>query len=333
MAANGILRAARSPDGRIYTSHPDGDKPALAPLNFVEYVGFIHSLFRHTGAIGQGPATDFTQTGNWLGWFAGQSGTQGFGATFFGQIDGHNSDWASRPGPPTVAQDTHTFDTTPAWPSGTFAEQDFTHCFITPPNFVQTTEPASNYSSQFATLINNVLSEEPNITFVNYIAWAEPGLSGPVVDAANLTPTELTAYIAYHAYNSGSQSVGAYLNWHIQLQDEIIEAVPGVSLLSIPVGVIIFEAMRDESYMSTVTWQNLTVDGAPHGSDTMYFLAGLICYIALYRQLPTITASSPWPATSAVVSQVRDNIVPLMAFIQSRLSFYNESAQNVRVYP
>lgn len=183
-----------------------------------------------------------------------------------------------------------------------FAQADISSVMITPANFIQDQAPGANYSGDVrspvdATLdvINDVQAAQPGAQIYIYEGWADmAGFVGNV-------PSSPAALGAYHAYNTGE-----YHNWFTSYVDQINGADPDAQATLIPVASVLSELMT--TVLSDVSPQALYVDTAPHGTETLYFLASMVTYSAVFGEAP--------PADFVVP----DNIDPAVAALYPELA-------------
>ena len=71
-----------------------------------------------------------------------------------------------------------------------------------------------------------------------------------------------------------------------------------------------------------MSYTDLYVDDAPHGTRTTYFLAATVCYRALFLESPDVAYMTPG---DMIVDAVRENFGDIVAFVDERLAFYNLS--------
>ena len=277
-----------------------------------------HSLFTYTGGD-TAPVSDYTTTGNWLGLLAEASGFNSSGAGHFGQITTLNNDWSVNPSRFDEAQITYPENTYPAWPTGqSMGDQIFEDHYFMASNFEQNSVSENTYATRAIELFGNVLPNMPNAVNRMYVHWPEPALAGSFVDDANLTRSEWTTYNDY--------TRGAYLTWHANWYDEIIALDNTLDIKMIPVGAIVADLVENESYMATVEYSDLNGDTSPHGTESMYFLASLVCYRAVHQINPEVEFFS-FPVGSIVISQITDNLESIVTYIEQRLNFYNQTLE------
>ena len=289
-----------------------GGEDSAEGLNEISYFVFGHSLYTWDAQLEPG-STAQSSTGYWLGALSQDNGKQSGGVGQFGQLSYHAL--------PPIDNYRYSTDSFDPWPDGvgSFSAQNFSHVIMMPSNFEQTSRTPSDYLGDASRIANFVSSNSPDSELIIYEHWPEPPLSGRVADGANLTRSEWATYNAY--------TVGGYHDWFVEWQDLIAAAYPGLTVRMIPVGPIIAELFTSQSYLSDIEFGDLYADDAPHGSRTIYFLASLITYRAMYLENPDAGYTPP---SGMVESAVVNNLPAIIDYIDSRLSVYN--ANGVRVY-
>ena len=336
MATGTTFRILPSGDGRYYGAYPDGDAPT--GITAMQAYVFGHSLFTYTGGD-TAPATDYTRTGTWMGSFAAHNTLDFNGQGDFGQMTTLNGYWASRAaayagdgqprldassagGVPDSPQYNYPTNTTPDWSSGDWGSQSWTHVYTMPSNFEQNSVTPAAYNARIQEQLDNFVSLLTNPTVVYYMHWQEGGVQPvPPVDVTNMTSGEAQTYRDY--------TRGDYLTWFVGSQDLTIAANPTLNYVTVPVGPVWADLWENESYFQGLNSGVFFGDQSPHGTETMYFLAGLICYRAQYGVNFDPSGYVP-PVGSVVNSAVLNNLPAIVSYIEQRLNFYNSNG--VRVY-
>ena len=251
-------------------SQSSNDSGALAPVTEIHYYVFGHSLFMWNTQTEPGSEAE-SATGYWLGALAQASGVESAGTGQWGQLDYHRI--------PAEAQWTLETNTFTPWPSGSFADQDFSHVIVMPSNFEQTHLSPSDYMAQTERVIDYILSEEPNTTITLYEHWPKPADAGPIVDQTDLTDAEWSTTKDY--------TLGNYHNWFVEWQNLIVARYPNANIRMIPIGPVIAQLLNNSPYLANIDYQDLYVDDAPHGSRTKYLLAAMVTYRALHQSNPS----------------------------------------------
>lgn len=269
-----------------------------------------HSLFTHDG-VG---ADTYTRAGEWLGLIAAEDGTQFAGGGEFGQIEGANGQndlWSS--GAPTSSALAFSNDTYVAWPSGTWADQDWSHIIIMPSNF-QYLEDATLRTPGFTTFIDYVRAEIYFSDFVMHMHWHEPGV-------VSMTTQEFQTYKDFVR--------SEYMTWYQTLVRDIQEQRPNVLLRVAPVGPVVFDCVDNLAFLSGVTFSDLFMDDAGHGTQTMYFLTALVFYRVMYGTNPDLTNFTFPAGATQILQSVRDNLPSIVGYVQTRLDHYHNNVIEV----
>ena len=95
----------------------------------------------------------------------------------------------------------------------------------------------------------------------------------------------------------------------------LAEARPDADIRIIPVGPIIAKLLSSPPF-DQIPATELFVDGAPHGTPTTYFLAGLVSYMVMYGEKPPADFDIP----SDVNSIVAENYQLIVDFIWEEVS-------------
>ncbi|MEO9485115.1 MAG: hypothetical protein ABJG47_16765 [Ekhidna sp.] len=232
---------------------------------------FGHSLIVHDPPLIPTPS-DETSVPHWMASLANHANFDFAVAGQYGFLQQHDD-------LPPIAQ--WGFDIAePAWDSDneSFADADFNTVLLTPANFIQYQPSDENYfngdvSPVGATLTIHdwVKEQEPEITFYVYENWPDmaPFIGG------QFPPTE-EELAAYH-----ENTQGEFHEWWIDYHDHLVTARPEDDIRMIPVGPIIGKILT-ETELASIPFAELYEDDAPHGRPTIYFLAGLITYMAMY---------------------------------------------------
>lgn len=169
----------------------------------------------------------------------------------------------------------------PAWDGRveTWAEADIDSAMIAVSNFIQYQAPDADYAGDTRSpveatveIINDTHAVHPDIPIYIYEPWARLGdFSRSVADTTD------DEFQAYHDHN-----MGAYHDWFVEFMDQLEEATPDATTILIPVAPVLHELLSGP--LSDLTPSDLYTDTAPHGGETLYFLAGLISYTVVFEQ-------------------------------------------------
>lgn len=159
-----------------------------------------------------------------------------------------------------------------------FDEVSFNSVIITPGNFIQDLAPDDVYPGDTRSpldaavdTVRDTLQDQPDAQLYIYEGWADLGsMFGFPVSEGQLAE--------YHEYNAG-----AYHDWYVDFTDGINAAVPGADVQLIPVASVMAELFTDGP-LQGLSLDDLYVDSAPHGTETVYFLASMITYPATFGE-------------------------------------------------
>jgi hypothetical protein len=155
---------------------------------------------------------------------------------------------------------------------------------INPANFVQYQSPTAQYHSDnpdklspvSATLavFDWVANQGPEPKFYIYEGWSELAQFSPEL------PPSSQQLADYHAYN-----IGEYHDWYEAYRDAVQTQRPDMQVELIPVASIL-ATLFTETALTGIPVEDLYSDTAPHGTATLYFLAGAITYAGVFGELP-----------------------------------------------
>lgn len=216
-----------------------------------------------------------------------------------------------------------------------FSAAEINTIMLTAANFIQyqpahLAHPIDNSTSVLQsteTIFDWVDQEEDSVRFYIYANW-------PEMDLQNAFPPNLPQ--ASEILDFHNQTTGSFLDWWVEYQDSMLLSRPQFQVRLIPVGPIISKILRD-LLPGQIPFNELYEDSDPHGRASLYFLAGMITYMAIYEE--------EMPATympGTIVHQViRDSLLSIREFMWNELNafqnangesrvFYGESATSVK---
>ena len=197
---------------------------------------------------------------------------------------------------------------TPAWEPERvrFAAADLTAIMVNPANFIQYQWPDVPYDgenpngasplSTLLTLIDDKVGARPLLI---YEGWSE------MTEVAGRFPPKAKGLKAYHAYNTG-----AYHDWYVTLVEQLRAARPEADVRLVPVAQILSQILT-EAPLNAVPVTELYLDDAPHGTPTLYMLAAMAVYPALYGAAAPSLAELP----KSLHPLLRDNFAAVSARI------------------
>ncbi|MCK0149801.1 DUF4214 domain-containing protein [Marivita sp. S6314] len=273
---------------------PDPDPtPPVAPTDPVadvrEYI-FGNSLI--AWAVGD-PELSVT---HWTAQMAASAGSSYAAAMQTGMLSDHDD----LPARPHINMSTVTEALDPDGDQS-FADVGFTQITISASNFVQYQAPDEPYWGSSDTspaeaamrVINWASDRAPGATINIFETW--PEMEG---FAASFPPTE-AEFAAWQNY-----MLGDWHDWWVSLSETINRQRPDLDVRLISVGPQIAAMLDDPSLgLTGMTVQDLYQDDAPHGTPTLYFLASLVHYSAIYGSAPPSNFAVP----NTVHPAVRDN--------------------------
>ncbi|MEM8887887.1 MAG: T9SS type A sorting domain-containing protein [Bacteroidota bacterium] len=168
------------------------------------------------------------------------------------------------------------------------------------------------------TIFDWVDQEEDSVRFYIYANW-------PEMDLQNAFPPNLpqaSEILEFH-----NQTTGSFLDWWVDYQDRILLSRPQFQVRLIPVGPIISKILRDR-LPGQIPFDELYEDSDPHGRASLYFLAGMISYMAIYEEE---VPASYMPST-IVHPVIRDSLASIRAFMWRELNSFNQANGDSRVF-
>ena len=278
---------------------------------------FGHSLMYHT-------ATDYPNKNHlampyWVGQLAGANGQ-----TLLATGEFRTANYQLPP------QASWVFDgVDPGW-GGDFASSDYDTVVYTEQNFVQDVPPDTVYFDGSGDPIGSVLrvldyarTQEPGINFYIYQSWPDGEIIMPNYDppnGGNVMPTAQQVATYYE------MALGVDHAWWLELQDEVSAIRSNVKM--VPLGFILCRLLTEMPDLAAIPFEDLYEDNAPHGRPTIYFLAGMIQYAAMYQQRPPAGFAVP----AVINSAVDDNYDAIAAFIWDELNSFNFPDGSSRVW-
>lgn len=255
---------------------------------------FGHSLINHA------TDTDQTTVPYWMDAFAEVAGFRYAVSGQFGQLEKHVENL-----PPTASWPWRFDGVTQAWNHNnqSFAQADFDSVLITPANYIQTFSPTERFhqlpeSAVGFTLqiIDYAVAQEPGIDIFIYENW--PNMRWVIDD--NVFPATPAELQDYHEL-----TMGTFATWFDDYHAALVEARPRVNIETIPVGPIIAKLMTTTD-LSGMPITALYEDIAPHGTVTLYFLASIVTYTAMYGTTPPENFAVPSSVHPLVAANYRE---------------------------
>jgi len=213
-----------------------------------------------------------------------------------------------------------------AWDSDneSFSEANFSHILLTPGNFIQWQGPTENYpmentSPAAATIeiLNWCIQQEDSLKIHIYENW--PDMGGYL---SNGFPPTLDEWTNYNAYLNND-----FHNWFLEYHDILTESIDNTCVKMIPTGPIISHLLNISPY-NNIEITTLYEDDAPHGRPTIYFLASLISYMAMYEE----KAPSNFQVESIIDPIIADNYNSVVDIIWNELNNFRFENGESRVF-
>lgn len=270
---------------------------------------FGHSLINHALPITPIPS-DETTIAHWIHDIS-QAAGHGFAAGGqYGFLTSHddlppNANWG--------------YDNVPAvWEGDTqsFSEANINTILLTAANFIQgqpanqphpvdlSTTAVQSTQAIFDWVHENSL-QQSNVTFYIYENWPEMDLQS----AFPPTPPTQVEIDNFHQL-----TLNNFNDWWIDYDALIRASRPQYAIELIPVGPIISKLLTD-IIPNQIPFPELYEDSAPHGRATLYFLAAMITYMAIYNE----NIPSNYMPDTIVHPVIRNNLAQIRNFIWSQL--------------
>ncbi|MFK8007168.1 MAG: T9SS type A sorting domain-containing protein [Saprospiraceae bacterium] len=208
----------------------------------------------------------------------------------------------------------------------TFAEADLNNVLITAGNFMQwqapnleyPTDPGISPISATQTIVDWLETNEPGIKIYIYENWPD---MAPYIAGGSFPPSsaELTNYYNYLESD--------FHDWWLEYHDSILLSHPIENVRMIPVGPILSELLTN-TVLNTIPATELYEDNAPHGRATLYFLASMVTYMAIYEEQTPANYTVP----SIVHATVANNYSTIVSTIWNELLDFNLANGDSRVF-
>ncbi len=193
---------------------------------------------------------------------------------------------------------------------GAFGDAGYDAVLITPANFLQYQESDAAYPG------NNPSGTSPMDAILTVADWVEGHAPGTPLwiyegwpDMASVAgdyPPSARGMRRYHAY-----TLGAYGVWYDDLLSKLRAARPEQQVALIPVARALSELLEEGGLLQDVPAEALYVDDAPHGTPSLYFLAAMVSYSALYGAPPPADYLPPPEIDQAITAaypQIADHV-------------------------
>ncbi|MEM9259303.1 MAG: hypothetical protein AAGA62_06615, partial [Bacteroidota bacterium] len=215
------------------------------------------------------------------------------------------------------------------WESDTeaFSAADVNTILLTAGNFMQWQGPAEEYPGDpgitpinaTETIFNWVNQQEDNVDYFIYENW--PDMAPYLGSGMPPSPAEFANYNAY--------TLGDFHDWWLAYQDALLASLPELNPRMIPVGPTITKLLQDPTLsLDDIPLLELYEDDAPHGRASLYFLAALVTYPALFGE-PSPAGFVP---PIIVHPDIRAAYADINTFIWSELQAFTDAEGKSRVF-
>ena len=207
----------------------------------------------------------------------------------------------------------------------TYQEADLNNFMFTAFNYVQDLPPdevyytiGSSVLSASERLVDSVKLYQPTNNIFIYENWPD---MAAFTSESPFNPSA-AEYANYNAYTTGD-----FHDWWVDLHDLMMTSDPSYNIRMIPVGPVIAELMSTAPY-NAIAVNQLYEDNAPHGRETIYFLAGLATYMAIYGEKAPASYSIP----NTILSTVANNYTTIIDDFWDYFVAFNDADGNNRVF-
>ncbi len=275
---------------------------------------FGHSLIHHEFQVNPTPSQE-TSVPHWLHFLAEEANHEFAVSGQYGFLPQHAN-------LPPIAQ--WGFDFVEGiWDSDNvpFSEANFNNILITPGNFIQWQGPNENYPmdnisplSATNTIFDWCTNQEDSLVFYIYENW--PDMASYLNSGF---PPSASEWDNYNEYLNDD-----FHNWFLEYHDALIQNFPNSCIRMIPVGPSISKLLQ-QSPFDQIPIEDLYEDDAPHGRASIYFLASLTTYMAIYEE----KAPSSYQVDPIVHPIIADNYQTAVDFIWNEINnFENANGEN-----
>ncbi len=190
---------------------------------------------------------------------------------------------------------------------GSFGAAGFSHVMLTPANFIQYQAPDAAFGdgqggtplSASLEVIDWVREAAPEARIMLYQGWADMG------NIARSYPPSKRQFRRYNRFIKGD-----YHEWYLEWEAMLQTARPDADISLIPVATILADLFT-ETVLAGIAPEDLYSDTSPHGTATLYLLAAMVTYSAVFEAPPPAEFQPP----EAIHPLVRDNYADVAAHI------------------
>ncbi|MCA0995302.1 calcium-binding protein [Alloyangia pacifica] len=193
---------------------------------------------------------------------------------------------------------------------GSFGDAGYDAVLITPANFLQYQAADAPYPGNnpgntspldaILTVADWIEGHAPSTPLWVYEGWPD------MASVAGDYPPSARGLRKYHDFTLGTYGV-----WYDDLLDKLGAARPEQDLHLIPVARVIAGLLGDGGLLQDLPVEALYVDDAPHGTPSLYFLAAMVSYSALYSAPPPAAYVPPpeiAPEITAAYGQIAEQV-------------------------
>lgn len=292
----------------------------FAQLDTVRLFMFGHSLMDHRPPLIATPS-DETTIAHWMAILANAANNEFSATGQFGFLGSHAANL-----PPDSQWGYDSVQTSWNASATPLNQAKLDQVMFTPLNYVQWQAAnipysGSSFSPQSAgiAIMDYMTAQLPDSPRM-YIYENWPDMSGYL--GGGSFPPNATQLGNYHLYSS----IGFH-NWFLDFQDSLVANRPAIDVKMIPVGPVLTQILTQAPY-DTIPITEVYEDDAPHGRASLYFMAGLITYMALYEEKAPATYTPP----SIVHTTIRSNYNTLVDYIWAQLQSFNYANGDSRVF-
>ncbi len=208
-----------------------------------------------------------------------------------------------------------------------FANQDYNTLLLTELNYVQWQEPHEPYfnsnppqSPIQATreIVDWLDTQEPGMDIIIYENWPD---MGAYIAGQGFPPTQ-QEFTNYNTYTQGG-----WHDWWITYHDSLILSRPQRNIRMVPVGPILADLFQD-TLLTQIPILELYEDNAPHGEPSLYFLAAMITYMALYEEKTPANYTVPTELHPLIASRYAE----VTDYIWNELQNFTDNNGQSRVF-
>jgi len=290
-----------------------------AQVNELGAYAFGHSLLDHRPPAIPTPS-DETTVFHWMADIAKASGKDFSAGGQFGFLTSHAD-------LPPIAQWGYN-EVEPTWDDQfeMFSESRINSILITPANFIQyvaATEPhpfdeTTSVLELTEAIFDWTNDQKSDLRYYIYGNW-------PEMDLQEYYPPNLPQTTEVNAYHELTIQQGE--TWWPAYQDAILNSRPDYETRLIPVGLTVSKLLQSD-LLDNLPFVEVYEDSAPHGRPTLYFIAAMTTYMAMFEEKVPVS----YMPSNQVHSEVINNLSTVIDFIWDELNAFNLPNGDSRVF-